>query len=134
MRGKQTVAEGTSWTAGADAHYFGRLAEGVFEIPHCQACERYHFFPRVCCPHCGSKALVWVVSTGRGTVYSATIVRKPDGDYTVCLVDLEEGPRMMSRVVDMPVEAVRIGMAVQARVDRTAEGPLLVFVALGDAP
>lgn len=134
MSGVQTVAEGASRTVGADAHYFGRLAEGVFEIPRCQACERHHFFPRVCCPHCGSQTLDWVVPTGRATVYSTTIVRKPDGDYTVCLVDLEEGPRMMSRVVDMPVEAVRIGMAVQARIDQTADGPLLVFVARGDAP
>ncbi|MNH34755.1 hypothetical protein D3C79_953730 [compost metagenome] len=71
--------------------------------------------------------------TGRGTVYSTTIVRKPEGDYTVCLVDLEEGPRLMSRVVGIPVEEVRIGMAIQARIEQTPEGALLVFVPTGEA-
>lgn len=59
-----------------------------------------------------------------------TIVRaREGGDYTVVLVDLKEGPRLMSRVVEMPVDDVRIGMQVEARIDTTNEGPLLVFVA-----
>lgn len=117
-------------TTSADARYFGRLAEGAFEIPQCEACGRLHFFPRVCCPHCGAEALRWVAPSGRGTVYSSTVVRRADGDYTVCLIDLEEGPRLMSRVVGMPVDDVRIGLPVQARVDQLAEGPLLVFTPL----
>lgn len=114
--------------SGADAHYFAKLAEGVFEIPRCKACSRHHFFPRVCCPYCGSQALIWTLPTGLGTVYSTTVVRRIDGDYTVCLVDIEEGPRLMSRVVGVPADDVRIGMAVQAKVEQTEEGPLLVFV------
>ena len=52
------------------------------------------------------------------------------GDYNVALVDLAEGPRLMSRVDGVPPEQVRIGMAVQARViDDPAQGKLLVFVA-----
>lgn len=121
-------------STGADSRYFGRLAEGVFEIPVCDSCSRWHFFPRVCCPFCGSEALHWAAPSGRGTVYSTTVVRRPDGgDYTVCLIDLQEGPRMMSRVVDMPPDAVRIGLPVQARIDTMQEGPLLVFVAEGGA-
>ena len=45
------------------------------------------------------------------------------------LIDLEEGPRLMSRVVGMPVEQVRIGLTVRARIDATEDGPLLVFTA-----
>lgn len=115
----------------ADAHYFESLAQGRFEIPLCQECNAFHFFPRVCCPHCGSQKLAWTQPSGRGVVYSVTIVRRPPADYTVCLIDLEEGPRMMSRVVDMPVENVFISMPVQARIDITADGPLLVFVNRG---
>ncbi|WP_159915894.1 Zn-ribbon domain-containing OB-fold protein [Pantoea sp. 18069] len=129
----QTETETAAPLAGADAHYFGRLAQGIFEIPRCDSCARHHFYPRVCCPYCGSQALAWVAPSGRGSVYSTTIVRKPEGDYTVCLVDLEEGPRLMSRVVGIPVEEVRIGMAVQARVEQTPEGALLVFVPGGEA-
>ncbi|MBS0392008.1 MAG: Zn-ribbon domain-containing OB-fold protein [Proteobacteria bacterium] len=112
-----------------DQRYFGALAEGRFEIPRCLSCGRHHFYPRLCCPYCGSQQLQWVAPSGHGRVYSVTIVRRAEGDYTVVLVDLEEGPRLMSRVVDMPVEQVRIGQAVRARIDATAEGPLLVFTA-----
>lgn len=115
---------------GGDARYFAALANDRFEIPRCVDCQRWHFFPRVCCPYCGSEALQWAEPSGLGTVYSTTIVRRPDnGDYTVCLIDLQEGPRMMSRVVDMPPDAVRIGQTVRARIDTTGDGPLLVFVA-----
>lgn len=129
----QAHSEPPGAPVGAEAHYFGRLAQGVLEIPRCRACARHHFFPRVCCPHCGCEALEWVAPSGAGTVYSSTIVRRPEGDYTVCLVDLDEGPRLMSRVVRMPVDQVRIGMAVRAQVDQTEDGPLLVFAPRGDA-
>ena len=63
-------------------------------------------------------------------MYSVTIVRAREGaDYTVVLVTLEEGPRLMSRVVDIPVDEVHIGMTVRARIDTVEESPLLVFVA-----
>lgn len=122
----------TRESIGADKRYFGRMAQGAFEIPVCENCNRWHFFPRVCCPFCGSEALHWAAPSGRGTVYSSTVVRRPDGgDYTVCLVDLEEGPRVMSRVVGISPDAVRIGLRVHARINPTPEGPLLVFIAEG---
>ncbi|MGE8687660.1 MAG: Zn-ribbon domain-containing OB-fold protein [Achromobacter sp.] len=114
----------------AERHYFEQLAQGRFVIPQCQACARHHFYPRVVCPHCGSDALRWVEPSGRGEVYSTTVVRSKGGDYTVCLVDLDEGPRLMSRVVDMPVDDVAIGLRVRARIDEVDGAPLLVFVGL----
>ncbi|MEJ8852418.1 Zn-ribbon domain-containing OB-fold protein [Variovorax rhizosphaerae] len=118
-------------TRGADERYFSALSDNRFEIPQCDNCGRHHFFPRVVCPHCGSTALRWVTPSGRGTVYSTTVVRRPDGDYTVCLLDLAEGPRLMSRVVEIAPDAVHIGMPVQARIDALESGPLLVFIPLG---
>jgi hypothetical protein len=71
----------------------------------------------------------WRVSAGRGTVYSATVVRRPDEPpASVVLVDLDEGFRMMSRVVGMAPEAVTIGLRVQVRF---AEG-VPEFVKLAD--
>ena len=116
-----------------DKRYFEGLAEGRFEIPQCRDCGKFHFYPRVCCPHCGSQHLDWVAPSGKGVVYSVTIVRAREGaDYTVVLVNLEEGPRLMSRVVDVPVDEVRIGMSVRARIDVVDEAPLLVFVPAAD--
>jgi uncharacterized protein len=120
--------------AGADLHYQQALAQGRFLIQRCAACSRAVFYPRMICPHCGGGDLSWEEPSGRGTVYSTTVVRrKPEagGDYNVALIDLEEGVRMMSRVEDAAPGAVRIGMAVQARVRVREGGNLVVFVAAG---
>jgi len=116
-----------------EAHYFQALAQGVFEIPRCTSCGRWHFYPRTCCPYCHAETLQWRKPSGRATVYSTTTVRRPDGgDYCVCLVDLEEGPRMMTTIVDIPPADVLIGMPVQAHVQRDAQPPLLVFAPIRD--
>ncbi|WP_409450615.1 Zn-ribbon domain-containing OB-fold protein [Aquabacterium sp. J223] len=101
----------------------------MFELPKCTACERHHFYPRLVCPHCGADTLQWQPASGHGVVYSTTVVRRPNGgDYNVALVDLAEGPRLMTRVEDIAPEAVVIGLPVRARVVQQDGAPLLVFV------
>ena len=105
--------------AGPEHTYKEKLGEGRFEIQKCAGCAKHVFYPRVVCPHCGSDKLGWIAASGSGVVYSTTVVRrKPEagGDYGVVLVDLAEGPRMMSRVVDIEPGAVKIGMKVKARI------------------
>jgi uncharacterized OB-fold protein len=105
--------------SGPEKHYLDALKEGRFEIQRCAACTRHVFYPRVLCPHCGSERLEWVAPSGRGVVYSTTVVRRrpaDGGDYNVCLVDLAEGVRMMSRVAAIAPADVKIGMAVTARI------------------
>ncbi len=113
--------------SGPEQRYLEALAAGRFEIQRCASCARHVFYPRVLCPHCGGGQLDWVAASGRGTVYSTTVVRRKPadgGDYNVCLVDLAEGVRMMSRVATLAPQEVKIGMAVKARI---AEG-LVEFV------
>lgn len=117
---------------GPDAQFAQALAQGRFQIQHCTACGQHVFYPRALCPYCGSAQLEWVAPSGAGSVYSSTTVRrKPEsgGDYNVALVDLAEGPRLMSRIDGIAPDQVRIGMRVQARViDDPAKGKLLVFI------
>lgn len=116
---------------GPQARYFARLDEGVFEIQRCQTCERHQFFPRVLCQHCGSTDLAWVAPSGKGQVYSFSVIRrKPEsgGDYNVALIDLDEGVRLMSRVDGVPPDALHIGMAVSAHIVTGQEKGLLVFL------
>jgi uncharacterized OB-fold protein len=104
---------------GPEKRYLDALAAGRFEIQKCAVCAKHVFYPRVLCPHCGSDRLKWVAPSGRGTVYSTTVVRRKPadgGDYNVCLVDLAEGVRMMSRVVSIDPQQVMIGMDVKARI------------------
>lgn len=105
--------------SGPEQQYFDKLAAGRFEIQRCAACGRHVFYPRVLCPHCGGGRLDWVAPSGRGTVYSTTVVRRKPadgGDYNIALVDLAESVRLMSRVVGVAPDQVRIGMAVKARI------------------
>ncbi|VTU33542.1 putative nucleic-acid-binding protein containing a Zn-ribbon [Variovorax sp. PBL-H6] len=115
---------------GPEAFYRQRLAEGVFQIQRCQACGKHFFYPRVLCRHCGSDAVEWVSPSGCATVYSTTVVRrKPEdgGSHNVAVVELNEGPRMMTRVEGIAPESVRIGSRVSARVAREGAGTVLVF-------
>jgi uncharacterized OB-fold protein len=95
----------------------------------------YVFYPRIAMPGSGSSELDWVEASGKGTVYATTVTRqRPEKgpDYNVALIDLAEGPRLMSRVVDIAPEAVRIGMKVRARIDFDDNNePLLVFTPEG---
>jgi len=73
-------------------------------------------------------------SLASGTVYSTTVIREPNAlgrDYNVALVELEEGVRVLSRVVDVAPDAVRIGMPVKGKVTDSPSGPLLVFETAG---
>jgi len=116
---------------GPDAEFAAALAQGRFRIQRCGACRRHVFYPRVLCPHCGAAGLGWVDAEGSGTLYSFTIVRRKaehGGDYNVALVDLDEGPRLMSRVDGLAPEQLKIGMRLASRVIDTPRGKLLVFV------
>ncbi|HEY8855881.1 MAG TPA: Zn-ribbon domain-containing OB-fold protein [Rugosibacter sp.] len=117
--------------SGPDAVFAAALAEGRFILQQCDDCKKHVFYPRVLCPHCGSPSLTWQPASGRGTVYSTTVVRRKieqGGDYNVALVDLNEGPRMMSRVDGISPHEVTIGMAVRAQIiDEPKKGKLLVF-------
>lgn len=123
--------EKTAMPAGPDQIYRTYLENGEFNIQHCSACDKYLFYPRHLCPHCGSSALTWRNASGRAQVYSTTVARRrPDrgGDYNVCIVELEEGPRMTSRVEGIDPDQVTIGMALTHAInDGGDSGPFIVF-------
>lgn len=99
--------------------YQDALTQGRFIIQQCKDCGQHVFYPRVLCNHCGSIELKWVEPSGRAVVYSTSVVRQKiekGGDYNVSLIELEEGPRMISCVMDVEPEKVKIGMAVSAHV------------------
>jgi uncharacterized protein len=112
-----------------EQQYQAFLAQGKFMLLRARASGQYIFYPRVAEPLTGDTDLEWVAASGRGQVYSVTVVRKrpPEQDYNVALIDLQEGPRMMSRVEGIAPADVRIGMQVQAKVVQQDEQPLLVF-------
>jgi uncharacterized OB-fold protein len=113
-----------------EEEWLAHLAEGRLMIQRSRSTGGHVFFPRVAEPGTGAEDLEWVEASGRGTVHAVTVVRKrdPSEDYNVALVDLAEGPRMMSRVDGTEPGDVTIGMPVQVRIVSDAVGPLVVFV------
>lgn len=117
-------------TKGAPAAVYRRYLEGgELGFQRCQGCGEAVFYPRVICPACGSDALVWETSGGRGTVYATTAIHRRSGEpYNVVLVDLDEGFRMMSRVEGIDAEGVAIGQRRTLAVREEKDGPVVVFL------
>lgn len=106
---------------GESRPFWQAAREKRLKIMRCRACGRHFFYPRELCPHCHSAAVEWTRASGRGTIYTFTIARrpagpafKPDVPYVVALVELDEGPRLMTNIVAADVEKVRIGQKVEA--------------------
>lgn len=112
-----------------DADFQRFLEEGKFMIQRSQGSGRYVFYPRVAEPGTGARDLEWVEVQGNGTVYSVTVIypKPPARPYNVVLVELDEGPRMMSRVEGMDPEAVAIGQKVKARILSEESQRYIVF-------
>lgn len=122
--------------AGVQAQHQLQLDAGHFLIQRCGQCQAHVYFPREVCPHCGALGLPFVEPSGSGTVHATTTVRRKadlGGDYNVCLVQLDEGVQLMSRVEHIEPAAVQVGQRVQARVTQRDGHGVVVFDAQGVA-
>lgn len=110
--------------------------QGTLGLQRCADCGEWTFPARVICPRCWSMSLAWVPASGRGSLYSYTTVHRPPAaefasevPYTVALVVLEEGPRMMARLSGLTEESITIGMQLQVEFAADPLAPLPRFVA-----
>ena len=111
--------------------------EGELRLQHCADCDRFQFYPRIVCSHCGSSALAWQAVSGAGRIASYSVVRRGisrayTAPYVVALIDLDEGPRMMSSIVGAEPEAVSIGAAVNVRFETWGADYVLPVFGLQD--
>jgi uncharacterized OB-fold protein len=98
--------------------YWEGCREGMLKVQQCTKCKTCVFIPQPCCTQCQSTDLIWIECSGRGTVYSYTIVHRAPRPqfatpYAVAIIELEEGWHMLSNVIDCPVEEVAIDMPVR---------------------
>jgi uncharacterized OB-fold protein len=110
---------------GPEAQFKAYLAEGRFMIQRSRSTGRHVFYPRVAAPGTGETDLEWVPASGDGTIYSITLNRTREGAYNIALVDLAEGPRLMSRIEG--VDTAPIGTRVKARIVSIDGEPAIVF-------
>ncbi len=110
---------------GPEAQFKAYLAQGRFMIQRSRSTGRHVFYPRVAVPGSGETDLDWVPASGDGTVYAITINRTREGGYNIALVDLAEGPRLMTRIEG--VDTVPLGTKVKARIAPIDGEPAIVF-------
>jgi uncharacterized OB-fold protein len=97
-------------------------SKGIFLVPRCNTCGKVHWHPRAHCPFCYSADLVWEKASGTGEVYSFTIVRKRDAPYILAYVKINEGPILMTNVVDCALSLIHINMPVQVEFRAAEQG------------
>lgn len=110
------------------APFWEHLHAGELRIQRCTSCGRLQHPPRLLCAECGSAERDWALMNGRGTIYSFVVTHQAihpsfEGHlpYVTVLVELEEGPRMASNLLDVPVDEVAIGMPVEVDLVRVSD-------------
>lgn len=106
------------------------LRAGRFMLQRDRRTNRYVFYPRYAAVQAEPENLEWVEASGRGTVYATTVMRERSergGNYNIAIIELAEGPRLMSTVEGLAPENVRIGMDVVARIEAAGDTARLVF-------
>ena len=103
-------------------------------LQRCEACGAHVFYPRHNCTECGSRSLTWVPARGTGTLFTYTVARRPTHPafadrvpYLIAVVELDEGPRMTTNLVDCDPEEAAIGMRVEVAFGELQEGLRLPF-------
>jgi uncharacterized OB-fold protein len=111
--------------------FWDATALGMLLLPRCDACGTVIWYPRTLCPVCHSTSVSWFEASGLGTIYTFTVARRGAGmwadaaPYVVASVELDEGPRMLTNIVDCDPESVEIGQRVQVVFHDTGEGTAL---------
>lgn len=113
--------------------FWEALKQHRFTLQRCKSCRKHQFPPRILCSHCGKRDIEWSEVSGSGQVYSFTAVHRPpdavfqkDVPYLLAVVQLDEGPRLMTNLVGCPIEAARIGMRVTPVFDDVTDEVTLV--------
>jgi uncharacterized OB-fold protein len=102
---------------------------GELRIQRCRSCQRAYFYPRPFCPHCVSREVEWFTASGRGRLHTYVINHRPArgfedaGRYVIAIVELDEGPRMMSNIIGVEAspEKLPIDMALEVAWDRQSD-------------
>jgi len=111
--------------------FWGATAAGRLVLAYCDACGTVIWYPKTYCPECGGLSVTWKDASGRGTVYSFSVVHRAPGvfgdavPFVIAYVELDEGPRVLTNIVGCDPDQVGIGQAVRVVFCDTGEGSAL---------
>jgi len=116
------------------APHFEAAKQGRLLLPHCAACAKFHWPPQAACPHCDGAA-DWREAKGTGTLATYSVVYravnpelKDDAPYVIGFVDLDEGVRLFTNIVDAKATDLKSGLRVQCRFEPSMDAELWVPV------
>jgi uncharacterized OB-fold protein len=92
-------------------------------VPTCRACGKAHWYPRAICPFCDSAEVEWRDASGKGKIYTFSVMRRAKEPYAIAYVTLAEGPTMMTNIVDCDFDALAIGQSVSVVFKDSDGGP-----------
>jgi len=103
--------------------FWDAAGQGKLLYKKCAACGEPHFYPRPHCPFCFSDKVEWQEASGRGTIYTYSVMRRAPGPYAIAYVTLAEGPTMMTNIVDCDLDGITIGQPVRLVFKASEGGP-----------
>jgi uncharacterized OB-fold protein len=103
--------------------FWDGCAAGKLLLPKCSACGKSHWYPRGLCPHCFSDKLEWVAASGKGKIYTVSVMERAEVPYAIAYVTLAEGPSMMTNIIDCDLGALKIGQEVKLKFVPSEGGP-----------
>jgi uncharacterized OB-fold protein len=103
--------------------FWKAAAAGRFMVPRCTACGKSHWYPRAICPFCMSDKIELKEASGRGRIYTYSVMRRAPEPYAIGYVTLEEGPSMLTNFVDCDLDKLKVGQAVKLVLTPTEGGP-----------
>jgi uncharacterized OB-fold protein len=108
-------------------HFWDGARVGELRLQRCDDCQHTYFPPRPFCPSCSSRSVSVIKATGRGRLFSYVINHRPhpawSAPYSIAIVELDEGPRMMSNIVGCPQtpEALVLDMPLEVSFERMSD-------------
>ena len=95
-----------------EAYWVG-ANDGKLLMKRCTDCNKTHFYPRAICPYCQSANTEWYEASGKGVIYSYSVMRRGDNPYAIAYVTVDEGVTMLSNIVECDYDGLSIGQAVE---------------------
>ncbi|MAB13406.1 Zn-ribbon domain-containing OB-fold protein [Parvibaculum sp.] len=109
-------------------HFWDGCRDGEIRLQRCKTCNHTYFPPRDFCPACSAREVEVVKASGKATLYSYVINHRPRPDFgeephSIAVVQLEEGPRMMTNIVDCPQtpEALELDMPLEVTFEKATD-------------
>jgi hypothetical protein len=108
-------------------HYWDGAKQGELRLQQCNSCDKVYFPPRPFCPECGSRDVKVIKASGKGRLYSYIINHLPapgfEGPFAVAIVELEEGPRLMTNILEceQTPKALQLDMPLEVTFEKLSD-------------